>query len=219
MKLYSLPHSPYAARVRLQIYLRNLPVQVAEPLGGMGSPEYKALSATGKVPLLDIDGEHLPESVAIMEFLEDYFQESGDSIGKSLLGDTAEYRGWQRAVIRIADLYLAQALFPLFKLLGQSERDAEQVASGLDGLREQLTMLQQCLDDSGKNLNGELDLIDAALVPMMFYVLRVPPVLGEANILSDTPALDSWWQHLQNNTHVVRVIAEMDEGLARMLGA
>ena len=50
MKLYNVYGSPIAARCRIQIYAKELDVEIVEPPGGVSSPEYKAINPTGKVP-------------------------------------------------------------------------------------------------------------------------------------------------------------------------
>ena len=107
MKLYSVPHSPYASRIRIQILAANLPIEVVAPDGGLGSESFKSLTPTGKVPTLEVDGNFLVESGAIMEFLEERFPE------QALMPSEPLQRAWLRSVGRFTDLDLAQALFPL----------------------------------------------------------------------------------------------------------
>src|SRR5262245_34715467 len=74
MQLYHADLSPFAARIRLAIYAKALPIALAPPPGGLGSEEYKRLNPSGKVPALVLDdGSVLPESEVILEYLEDRF--------------------------------------------------------------------------------------------------------------------------------------------------
>ena len=76
MKLYNVPLSPFAARCRIQIYAKKLPIELVDPPGGLGSESYRRLNPTGKVPALQLDdGFVLPESAVIGEYLEDRFPE------------------------------------------------------------------------------------------------------------------------------------------------
>ena len=51
MKLYQGNLSPFASRVRMQVYAKGLDgkqIEIVAPPGGTGSVEYKALVPTGK---------------------------------------------------------------------------------------------------------------------------------------------------------------------------
>src|ERR1700722_3611298 len=113
MKLYSVDLSPFAARVRVAIYAKNLPVEiVSPPEGGSKSEAYLALNPMGRVPVLVVgDGLALPESDAIVEFLADSFPDSG------LLPATPEARAQARLIARVSELYVMPTLEPLFGLM------------------------------------------------------------------------------------------------------
>ena len=76
MKLYSLPLSPYAARVRGAIYAKNLAVEiVTPPADWRTSPDFRALNPLVRIPVLVLDnGTTLPESGVIVEYFEDAFR-------------------------------------------------------------------------------------------------------------------------------------------------
>ena len=72
MKLYNANLSPYASRVRLQLYLKGIKAEIiAVPQGGSHTPEYAKLNPLEKIPTLDDNGFHLPESSVIGEYIED----------------------------------------------------------------------------------------------------------------------------------------------------
>ena len=75
MKLYQADLSPFASRVRIQLYAKQLDVPFADPPGGLSSDEYKKINPTGRVPALEVDGTVIPESTVIFEYLEDRFPE------------------------------------------------------------------------------------------------------------------------------------------------
>jgi glutathione S-transferase len=67
MILYSETTSPYSAVVRVAIYAKGAPIEIAAPPGGLKSDAYRALSGTGTVPCLKLDdGWALPESTVIL---------------------------------------------------------------------------------------------------------------------------------------------------------
>ncbi len=212
MKLYSVAHSPYASRIRIQIRAGNLPVSVASPEGGLGSEAFKALTPTGKVPTLSVDGDYLVESTAIMEYLEERFP------AVALMPDSAAQRAWLRAVSRFTDLELAQALFPLFMELRLKTGDKEVIASNLSALKAKLSTLERFLKQSNAPDLTAFGFLDCVLAPVLFYVEKVPAIFGETAIFAATPALKAWWQASSQQEHVAPVLEEMAAGLAASMG-
>ena len=97
MKLYSLPLSPFAARVRLSIYRKGLNIEIVPPPeGGVKGDAYLALNPMGQVPTLVMDsGFTIPESATILEYLEDVFP------SPSLLPSNAEDLARVRLFLRL----------------------------------------------------------------------------------------------------------------------
>ncbi len=118
MKLYSMDLSPFAARVRVAIYAKSLPVEIVPPPeGGTQSESYLALNPMGRVPVLAVgDGFTLPESDTIVEFLADAFPESG------LRPATPEGKAQARLISRVAELYV---MAPMQGLFGVQARRAD----------------------------------------------------------------------------------------------
>ena len=72
MKLYDAPRCPYCARVRIALAEKGIEYETVE-IDLRDRPEWLyGLNASGKVPVLD-DGFVLPESVVILEYLEDRY--------------------------------------------------------------------------------------------------------------------------------------------------
>ena len=74
MKLYSYFRSSASFRVRIALEIKGLPydyVAVHIPRGDHKKPPYADLSADTLVPLLDVDGLQLSQSMAIIEYLEE----------------------------------------------------------------------------------------------------------------------------------------------------
>lgn len=212
MKLYSVPHSPYASRVRIQVYANDLPIEICEPTGGLGSDTFKAMSPTGRVPMLETDTGNLVESFAIMEYLEEAFPQS------SLMPTDGAQRAWVRAVSRYADIDIAKALFPLFLELKLKSGDKEALAANMAALKQTLQTLEGFMLEQYRSEAGKLDLADCALAPILFYVTTVPPIFGEQDILGGLPQVQAWWQWAGEQPVIARVLDEMAVGLKAMLG-
>ena len=103
MQLYSVLHSPYSARVRIQVYAKDLPVEIIEP-PGFRTPDYKKLNPTGKVPALVLEDRLLPESSVIMDYLEDRFPDP------AMRPTDIDARATMNLFYRFSDSYIQPAL-------------------------------------------------------------------------------------------------------------
>ena len=98
MKLYDLPASPNARRVRIFIAEKGLEIPM-EPVdmaaGENKTKEYLAKNSLGRMPLLELDdGTYIAESIAICRYLENIHPEN-PLFGKDEL-DQAIVEMWQR---------------------------------------------------------------------------------------------------------------------------
>ena len=78
MKLYNYFRSSASFRVRIALQLKGLPfeyITVHLAKGQHKLPEYSAIAADNLVPNLVIDGEHLSQSMAIIEYLDEMHPE------------------------------------------------------------------------------------------------------------------------------------------------
>ena len=126
MKLYSLPLSPYSARVRGALYAKQLDIEInAPPEGWRQSEEFRQINPARRVPVLILDdGTALPESGVIVEYLEDAFPAT------PLRPKDAKDLAQVRLITNIADLYVMQAAMPIFFLLDVERIDEPAVAAG-----------------------------------------------------------------------------------------
>ena len=114
MKLYSGDLSPYSAKVRMQIYAKGIDSVTLERPAGFGTEAWWKTSPIGRIPVLELDdGQLIPESEVIAEYLEDTFPTP------RLLGATPLESARVRTVSRLADIYL---LNNMFMLAGQTRR-------------------------------------------------------------------------------------------------
>src|SRR5215469_11661196 len=107
MKLYSWDLSPYSARVRMQIYAKGLTDIAIEQPPTYGTAKFYEDHPIGRIPLLEIDGEAMPESDVIAEYLEEVYPDP------SLLGATPRENANVRTLARIGDIYLMNNTFML----------------------------------------------------------------------------------------------------------
>jgi glutathione S-transferase len=206
MKLYNAPHSPYAARVRTQIYAKGINDIEILPPPGFGTPAFKEINTTGKIPALEVDDMVIPESMVIMEYIEQVFPE------KALRPSDAKARAVVNLMARFPDVYIQPALFPLFREVMQKTGDQEALKNNIANLKTQLKLLDDLMGQYNWGTQTDVDFADCALAPTVFWAVLVPGMFGESDILKDTPRVQSWWERCKANPVIGKVITEMDEG-------
>ena len=213
MKLYNVALSPFAARVRIQIYAKKLKVELVDPPGGLGSESYKKLNPTGKVPALQLDdGSVLPESTVIAEYLEDRFPEP------SLRPADPAARARMRLLSHFADLYFVPPLVALFGQVNPAQRNAKVVAERIEELRPRYDQLAGFLGPGPLAVGAELSLADCSLFPLFFFATRLHPLLGDKDPTAERAPLARWWQAVRKHEAVQRVDGELAKALAASMG-
>lgn len=206
MKLINLAHSPYAARVRMLAYAKGIELELVAP-EGLRTPEFKQFNILGKVPVLDTGERLIPESIVIMDYLEDVFPEP------PMRPRDAERRALMNIFYRFPDVYLQPVLLPLFKQLGANPRDENVVVDNIAALDTQLQLLDEMLERFDRYGHASLDLADCALAPIVYYAVSISRMLNGSDVLANSPRVANWWQWVQQQEPVARVIAEVEEGL------
>jgi glutathione S-transferase len=197
--LYGTNGSPFVSRVRMQLYAKELPVEIRPP--GLGTPEFQRLNPLGKMPVLEHDGLIVPESTVIYEYLEDAFP------SPSLRGETIEDRMRARLVTRTVDLYcggllelLRAAADPSYALNAEAKR--AEMDKGLDAL-------ESFLGEGGYAVGGKLSLADCTLVPWLFYGNMLTKQGDDA--LTRRPKLSRYISLISEQDLAKRIWDEMDE--------
>jgi glutathione S-transferase len=205
MHLISLPVSPYAARVRIAIRAKALDIAaVAPPAGWRDDPAFRALSPTGRIPVLVLDdGRVIGESAVILDFLDERFAGA-----PRLLPEDAYERAQVRQLSRIADLYLMPPMIALARAPGD-------VHGPVADLAQALTLLDRLVGSGGPAAGRPLSQADCALAPVLFAVGVTGRRLGR-DLLDGAPRVARYAASLGENPHVAPVVAEMEQGLRAM---
>ncbi len=206
MKLINLPHSPYAARVRIQAYAKGIELEYVPP-EGLSTPDFKQFNILGKVPVLDTGELLIPESIVIMDYLEDIYPEP------PLRPKDPDKRALMNIFYRFADVYIQPVLLPLFRQLGAAPRDEDAIIEDIAALDVQLQLLDELLERFDRYGHAGLDLADCALVPVMYFAVAVPRMLNGTDVLANSPRVASWWEWVQQEEPVARVLGEIEEGM------
>jgi glutathione S-transferase len=174
--LYNAARCPYAARVRIVLAEKSVEFETVEiDLSDRPAWLYEKNPA-GRVPVVEEDdGQPLPESVVIMEFLEERYPEPA-----LLPPDPAD-----RAAARLLVFHDGDLTSPYYAL-----------RRGEEGAREQLDAalgrLDALLGEQPYLSGADYGLADIALVP---WVLRARDMLGVE--LDGFPVLADWLSRLE----------------------
>ncbi|MBS0411985.1 MAG: glutathione S-transferase N-terminal domain-containing protein [Proteobacteria bacterium] len=207
MKLYSGDLSPYSARVRLQIYAKGITDIALERPATFGTPAFREAFPIGRIPVLDIDGDMMPESEVISEYLEEIYPTP------RLLGATPRESAHIRTLARVGDIYLMNNMFMLSGQTRATMRN-EGVIELLGGqVVRNIKALDKMIGKDGFACCGRLTLADCALVPGLFLVENVLPATGIENPIPKAANVAAYWAAIQANEHAARVLAELHRGL------
>jgi len=184
MKLYNYFRSSASFRVRIALELKGLPyeyVAVHLARGDHRLEAYRAISPDVLVPLLEVDGQRLSQSMAIIEYLDEVHPEPGllpaDPLARARVRALA-----QSVACEIHPLNNLRVLKYLVAKLHQDE-DAKTtwyrhwVREGLESLERQLVVLETHRAQSGWEPSvycyGDTPtLADCVLVPQIFNAKR-----------------------------------------------
>ena len=214
--LYNADLSPYAARVRLALRWKGLndTVTLADPPGGLKSQAYLQINPTGKVPSLKLEsGFVLPESELIVEYLDETYPD------RPLRPEDPERRAKARLIARLADLYVAPGLGPLFGQADPAARDEKKVEAGFSTMNAALSYLEHYLDTDGLWAMGDdPSTADCALVPLFWFVNWAEGVFKRAGALKAFPKCAALYAHAQTDVEAKAVIDEIAAAMTARFG-
>ena len=162
-----------------------------------------------KIPTLDDGGFYLPESSAIMEYLEDTHPTP------SLRPADAKERAKMRVIFNIADQYILTPLFELFEQANPATRDAKKVDVGLTDLSKALSGLEHFISGGKYALGATPTLADCALVPALFFVNAIGPAFGQSNLLG--PKAKAYFAAVQTDPNAAKIVQELGVALAEYM--
>ena len=207
MKLYSGDLSPYSARVRMQIYAKGIEGIVIELPTSFGTPKFRETNPIGRIPVLDIGGDLMPESEVIAEYLEETYPHP------RLLGDTPRETAHIRTLARIGDVYLMNNMFMLSGQTYVEPRNEGTIAFFASQVARNIRALDAMIGVGGFACCGRLTMADCALVPGLFLVENVLPAAGKANPIPAYQKVAAYWEQIQGNDHAARILGELHRGL------
>jgi len=210
--LYDMPISNNGARVRLIVYWKGLEstIRFVSPaeMGGLKSDEYLALNPQGKMPLLWLsDGQALPESEVIAQYLLDKYAD----VGPSLLPDTPELRAKANLATRVHDVYITNIQGTMYR----GPMDIKERADGIAAIAKQLTVLEDICEAGPYFVGDKPSSADAALFPTFIFMTYIlPSKFGWEDVFTGKPKLKAWYENMkQADAAGARVFEEVNSAL------
>ncbi len=170
--LHDYWRSSAAYRVRIALNLKQVAyraVQVDLVAGDQREAEYRALNPLGLIPLLEIDGHRLSQSLAIIDYLDARFPEP-----RLLPADpAARAQTWARALTIAAEVHPLQNLRVQQYLRHEMGQDKAAIDRWLQRwLGDGLAALEAGAPETGFLGGSVPDLADICLVPQMYSARR-----------------------------------------------
>jgi glutathione S-transferase len=213
MKLYGALASPYVGRVALFARIKGIDLAMEfPPGGGIKSAEYLAINPLGKMPTLDVDGQYLPESEVICEYLEDV------AGGRSGIPGAPLDRARARLVARLYDLYVAPHGSLLFRNSNPATRDQAVVDAALSGIKAGFGHLEHFMTVNPFAAGEALSIADAALLPGFVLLKRVVvPTYGLDDPTAGRGRLAEWWRAISADELCAAFLKDYDAAVDAFL--
>lgn len=178
LTLVSAPLCPYVQRAAITLREKSVPfarrtIDLADKPGW-----FKALSPTGKVPLLQVGETVLFESAAICEYLD-------ETLAPRLHPQDALVRARHRALMEYASGTLA-AIGAFY-----NAKDEEALAQAAGALHERFAWLETQLGDGPYFTGAAFTLVDCAFAPVFRY-FEVFDAIGDFGVFAGLPRVQAW---------------------------
>lgn len=210
MKLYALALSPYAARVRLALRVKQVEHVMEPPPGGSTrSAEYLAINPIGKLPVLvDETGLAIAESETIIDYLDDRFPDP------PLQPQDAALRARMRNAIRTFELYVTPAMSRLFAQMDPQTRNAEMVAAEIARWRDGIALVEHFVDDATFAVGGAISKADCMVLPGLLLCEVAATIHGLPDPLAQHATLSGYRSKAREHPDMGAVWNDTAEALA-----
>ena len=197
MKLYDLPPSPNARRVRIFIAEKGLDIPI-EPIDMMAgenkSEEYLSKNPLGKMPVLELDdGTCLAESASICRYLEEMHP------NPPLMGTDAQSRALVDMWHRRMEFELLNPMITIFVHTGEMWKDRVTQIPELAEINK--SNVQTCMEWLNKELEGR-EFIVTDDYTVADITAQSAFVMGKAALGIRIPEtltnLNDWWQRVSS---------------------
>lgn len=213
MKIYGSIASPFVQRVLMAARIKGHELPVEPPPGGtMQSPEFRAISPMGRIPVLDDDGWTLAESAAIIGYLEDVLD------GPPLLPGDARQRAHARMIDALVGHELAGLRTIMVCQVFRRRDEPLLVAESRAMVEAGLDAIEAARDPAHLWAAGdEPGLADCLFLPLLHLMEIVDPAAGTAALIAARPGISAYRDRAGASALGNRSIVEMDRGFASVI--
>jgi glutathione S-transferase len=207
LTLYDDVFSPYARKVRIALYEKNVPFERVRALhGDCNRTDFVHVNPRAEVPALVDGGFSLYDSTVICEYLEDRHPEP------ALYPQDSRRRAECRLIEDLADTQLDAALYAVTVVeFGRGESHPAMHEAAARDITRLSDELERRLGD-GPFFCGEFSIADIAVAPH----LMATAFLGFPLDASRHPRLARWTDRVQERPAVARDNADVMETLQRL---
>ncbi len=197
LRFYCGSGSPYAWRVWLALEHKRIRYELkllSFDAGDLKRSSFAELNPRRKVPVIVDDGFPLYESAAILEYLDEAYDET-----PMLFPGDIRQRALVRRMVREADQYAAEALEALVAELFYTPRNAwneTAIAQARERLGKELALWETMIEGDG--LAGEMSAADFTLYPIIALALRMERTKADLDTRSLVgPRLAAWMERVE----------------------
>jgi len=186
VKLLGNALSPYAARVIIAARCKDIPLEIVDAMPQ--TDHVLAASPIGKIPVL-IDGALvLPESDAILGYLDDRVPDP------SLYPGDARQRALVRLMVRLLDTYSAPSFTPFLP-----GADPQAAVDATARIRTALGYIDHFRPDGEFAAGAAFSAADCAWIPFFHGFEQLDASHGLFALVREHPKLDGWWTRAKNS--------------------
>lgn len=151
-KLVSFKLCPYVQKSLIVLLEQQIEFEI-EYIDLSNKPKwFLEISPTGKVPLLQVDGQNLFESNVICEFID---ETSGSPMMPTCAIERAKHRAWIQ--------FSGEMFSPMYRLMVEKNRSI--VTMHIERLQELFTIMEDELHE-GEFFDSKFSLVDASIAPV-----------------------------------------------------
>ena len=211
MILYATPLSNYSAKVRIALCVKGLAFQELAPPGGYRSESYRKIAPMGTIPALQVEGQLLSESEAILEYLEDRFPDP------PMRPQDPLERAQHRFRARFHDLYFEPLVRMLFSHVAVSTSQPTDVRKIRAQILHRLEQMDAWSMAWPSNTPLSIRLADCGFLVNLPLAAQLLQACGEEDLFPS--AWTQWWQTGHHHPAVAQALSPWKQATQEWLAS